>query len=40
MDVLVKTDFPKVLTGRVYLSHYQAMEVLAPDSLQEQDPDA
>jgi SulP family sulfate permease len=37
MDVLIKTDFQKVLTGRVYLSHYQAMEVLAPESLQEEE---
>ncbi|WP_414433131.1 SulP family inorganic anion transporter [Alcanivorax sp. IL2] len=40
MDVLIKTDFQKVLTGRVYLSHYQAMEVLAPESLREEEPDA
>ncbi|WP_297770438.1 sulfate permease [uncultured Alcanivorax sp.] len=39
MDVLIKTDFQKVLTGRVYLSHYQAMEVLAPESLREEEPD-
>ncbi len=40
MDMLIKTDFQKVLTGRVYLSHYQAMEVLAPESLREEEPDA
>ncbi|WP_290539187.1 MULTISPECIES: sulfate permease [Alcanivorax] len=40
MDVLIKTDFQKVLTGRVYLSHYQAMEILAPESLQEEESDA
>ena len=40
MDVLIKTDFQKVLTGRVYLSHYQAMEVLAPESLREEKADA
>lgn len=40
MDVLIKTDFQKVLTGRVYLSHYQAMEVLAPESLREEASDA
>ena len=40
LDVLIKTDFQKVLTGRVYLSHYQAMEVLAPESLREEKADA
>jgi len=40
MDVLEKTDFQKALTGRVYLSHYQAMEILAPESLQEEETDA
>lgn len=40
MDVLEKTDFLQALTGRVYLSHYQAMGVLAPESLQEEESDA
>ncbi|MED5388656.1 MAG: sulfate permease [Pseudomonadota bacterium] len=35
MDMLEKTDFLQALTGKVYLSHYQAMGVLAPESLQE-----
>lgn len=40
MDVLEKTDFLQALTGRVYLSHYQAMEILAPESLQEEETEA
>lgn len=35
MDKLERTDFMAALSGNVYLSHYEAMEALVPESLEE-----
>ena len=32
MDRLQRTDFPRTLSGRIFLSHYQAVRELAPDA--------
>lgn len=32
MDRLQRSDFLYHLTGKVFLSHYQALEALAPDT--------